>query len=302
MSDAAPSPSEHAGARALVLDFDGSVADLPEATTIDLRAEEDAIRYGCSLAELDRLAARLDAERAPLAPVTFLGSGDFHHVTLPLLRRRRERGRFQVVVFDNHPDNMWFPWGVHCGSWVHHACALPFVSRITVIGITSTDVAATNLWQNHLRWLYAGKLTYLCLGDHMSRLHRWLALPGFVELGAERARLPAAIAERVLGACRDPIYLSIDKDVLAPEAVATNWDQGTMTEREMMDSIARLRPSVFAADVTGEISFFHYSRRWKRLLARLDGQEDRPPADLERLRQAQLALDRRLVALITAPA
>jgi hypothetical protein len=121
-----------------------------------------------------------------------------------------------------------------------------------------------------------------------------------VELSSERGRLPEAIAERVL-ALPDPIYLSIDKDVLGVETVATNWDQGIMTGDELLRSIALLRARIFAADVTGEISFFRYSRWWKRALARLDGQAPEPPADLEGLRRDHAALNERIVDHVTAP-
>jgi hypothetical protein len=285
--------------RALILDFDRSVAPLPGVPSIDLAAWQDTIRYGCSIADLGRLQAFLDTSGTSAARVTFLGSGDFHHVSYALIRRRQAGGTFQVVVFDNHPDNMRYPWGIHCGSWVRHVCALPFVSKVSVVGIASGDLGWNRLWENYLLPLYRGKLSYFSFAE-VSGLGR--LLPGFIDLSGDGDRQPDAVAERILAGNADPIYLSIDKDVLARSSVQTNWDQGVMRDDELLGVIRRLRPRIFASDVTGEISFFRYSRWWKRLLARLDGQSLEPPPELSELQAAHHRLNARLLEAITANA
>jgi hypothetical protein len=280
--------------RALILDFDRSVA-LEGARALDLAAWQARIRYGCSLADLARLEEFLDANGTRTARVTFLGSGDFHHVSLALIRRVVSPRPFQVVVFDNHPDNMRYPWGIHCGSWVHHVCALPFVSGVTVVGIASADVSGPHLLENHWRPLLRGKLVYLCF----AKLSRVAALlPGFSDVSAAVDRRPESIAARILGASADPIYLSIDKDVLAPAAVRTNWDQGVMGDEELLGIVERLRPWIFAADVTGEISFFRHTSRWKRLLSWMDGQSLEPPSRLTELQAAHHRLNARLLDML----
>jgi len=286
--------------RSLVLDFDRSVAPPPGAAVLDLSAWQETIRYGCSLADLQRLEAFLAESGLAAARVTFLGSGDFHHVTYSLVRRLAGAGPFQVVAFDNHPDNMRYPWGIHCGSWVRHVCALPFVSKVTVVGITSGDVGWSHLWENHLPPLLRGKLSYLCLA-RTSRLASRL-VRGLVDFSADRARFADALGERLLGDGGDPVYLTIDKDVLAPTAVRTNWDQGILREDELLAAVRRLAPRVFAADVTGEISFFRHARWWKRLLARLDGQSLSSPVDLAALQAAHHDLNLRLLQAITGAA
>ncbi|MBS0582701.1 MAG: hypothetical protein JSS42_06310, partial [Proteobacteria bacterium] len=105
-------------ARPVILDFDRSVGELPDALTIDLADWQEAIRFGCGNRTMEALARKLDAELPRDYGTVFMGSGDFHHLSWPLIRRLRDRERFQVVVFDNHPDNMRFPFGIHCGSWV----------------------------------------------------------------------------------------------------------------------------------------------------------------------------------------
>ena len=88
--------------RAIVLDFDGSVAPLEEAETIGLRGREEEIRFACRRRALHSLPAPGDARLA------FLGSGDFHHVTYALLARLRR----PVQVLDGNYDVMGgiCPW------------------------------------------------------------------------------------------------------------------------------------------------------------------------------------------------
>ena len=132
--------------RPLVLDFDASVLPLPGAQTVALHHHQEAIRFGCRKTALRALGRELAAALDERPPLVFLGSGDYHHVSYLLIERLRALNtRLQIVVFDNHPDNMRYPFGIHCGSWVWHVSRLPFVARVHVVGITSTDVEVGRL-------------------------------------------------------------------------------------------------------------------------------------------------------------
>lgn len=64
--------------------------------------------------------------------ITFYGSNDYHHLTLALVRRFRQP--FNLIMFDNHPDWVeWYP-GLHCGSWLNHACNLPTIMQAFHMG------------------------------------------------------------------------------------------------------------------------------------------------------------------------
>ncbi|WP_394538859.1 arginase family protein [Lysobacter enzymogenes] len=285
-----PAAPESAGAASaanapVVLDLDASVGALPGALRLDLRDWHDRLRFACSRRALARFGERLDAALPPRHGCAFLGSGDFHHLSLPLIRRAaRARGRLQVVVFDNHPDNMRFPLAIHCGSWVAQVAALPQVARVHVVGITSADIGLGHAWENRLRPLYRGKLRYWSSGVAVGWA-RALGLGGAVRgYPGVDAALAACMDE--IRAGDDPIYLSIDKDVLRPEDAMTNWDQGAMRADALLDAVARLRARIVASDVTGEISIAAYPQWWKRLLAAADGQSA-PDPDALRLWQAQ---------------
>src|SRR5207244_2712572 len=127
--------------------------------------------------------------------------------------------RIQVVVFDNHPDNMRYPFGIHCGSWVWHVGRLPFVERVHVAGINSSDVEGMHVWENHLAALRSGKVVYWCVQRNLRAL-RGLGARSFDSVKAMLAALVATVAR-----ASAPIYLSIDKDVLAAEEARTNWHE-----------------------------------------------------------------------------
>ena len=260
----------------VVLDFDGSVEGATDAICVDLRAWHDRIRFACSLRALRKLRKMLDvAAPAPHGPV-FLGSGDFHHVSLPLIERiARSYSGFDVVVLDNHPDNMRFAFGVHCGSWVRRVAALPQVHHVHVLGITSSDVDTAHAWQNYLRPLRRGKVSYACLGVDTS----WAQHHGL----GKRVRTFDCVAELLahwradLSRSGRPVYLSIDKDAFSAEGVQTNWDQGRLLADDLWIVINSLRGRLLGCDVCGEVSIAHYRSRLKRWLSALDGQV-KPPA------------------------
>jgi len=227
--------------RTLILDFDGSVAPLEGAETISLRDREEEIRFGCRMRSL---AALPDFG---VADLVFLGSGDFHHVTYTLISRIQRP--MQVVVFDNHPDNMRYPFGIHCGSWVAHVAKLPFVSRVHVAGITSADVERLHAFENHLGPLRSGKVVYWCAGRNMNALRR---------LGVRQSKSFESVGEMIAAMALppEPIYVSIDKDVLANDVVQTNWDQGLMRLDELESALGMLRGRIIAADVVGDVSSY----------------------------------------------
>ena len=87
-----------------------------------------------------------------------------------------------------------------------------------------------------------------------------------------------------LNATAEPVYLSIDKDVLAPDVAQTNWDQGVMQLEELTAAIEPLRERIIGSDVVGDVSSYQYRSRLKRLLSGLDHQ---PPIPDDRLGEWQ---------------
>jgi len=292
----------------LILDFDGSVLPLPDEQRLRLHDWQEELRFGCKTGALDKLehaiGGALDklgyAIGSTLAAehgTVFLGSGDYHHLSHLLIRRYAGLGQpLQVVLFDNHPDNMRYPFGIHCGSWVWHLSRLPFVARVHVLGITSRDVEAAHGWENHVRNLRSGKVRYWCVGRNLDWMKR---------LGIEHSRsFPSMqVLLKVFGeyivTTAEPVYLSIDKDVLAPEDAHTNWDQGVMRLAELQAAIAMLKGRIVGSDVTGEVSVYRYQSRFKRLLSGLDGQPEIDEIDLRRWQAEHQRINQQLLEWLT---
>lgn len=282
----------------VVLDFDRSVGPLPDARVIELGRWQESIRFGCSRRSLRDVAREIEPQLPKRPGTVFLGSGDYHHLTWPLVARLGAHRPFDVIVFDNHPDNMRFPFGVHCGSWVRRVAALPFVQHVHVVGIGSSDVGAGHAWENHLLPLILGKLTYWTIGVDT----RWAT-----RVGLGRAfhafDSPQALLDRFVDSRRGStsrVYLSIDKDVLSSDVARTNWDQGRMSDTDLFTAIDALDGTLVGSDVTGDVSAYRYKTWWKRKLSALDDQPDIDPAALTAWQAQQHALNLRLLERIAA--
>jgi len=261
------------------------------------------VRFGCGLRRFAQFRAALDAQLPASHGTALMGSGDFHHLSWPLIERcitaqALSAGRpLRVVVLDNHPDNMRFPWGVHCGSWVRRVALHPAVSHVHVAGITSGDIGRAHAWENYLTPLRAGRLSYWSAGVDTGwarRLGVDAAFRGFASV----ADLSRTLA-RMLREQAQPTYLSIDKDVFAPEVVRTNWDQGRMQEGEALDIIGALAGQIVGSDITGDVSSWRYTTWWKRWMSAGDGQDTQIDAQtLATWQLGQHAFNERLVEYI----
>jgi hypothetical protein len=269
-------------ARPVVLDLDGSVGRLPGGIVLNLRAWQERIRFACSMNTYREFARVLRGLLPGTHGTVFLGSGDFHHLSYELIAHQPAARAFNVVVLDNHPDNMRFPFGIHCGSWVRRVAALPFVSHVHVLGITSTDVGVMHSWANYFAPLLRGKLTNWCIGVDVS----WAARLGLAArfLAFDSA---ASLLDRFAETQRHdltPTYLTIDKDVLRADVARTNWDQGCMSYVQMLEAVALFRGRLIGGDVTGDASTYRYGSMLKRWLSAIDRQ---PHLGVEQIMDSQ---------------
>lgn len=286
------------GRQPIVIDLDASVGALPDARVLAMRDWQEAIRFGCSLATMWRFRAALEGQMPAAHGTVFMGSGDFHHVSWPLIARLDPTRPIDVVVFDNHPDNMRFPFGVHCGSWVRRVAALVHVEHVHVIGITSADIGARHAWENYLTPLLRRKLSYWSIGVDTGWAH-WLGITGQFRSFAD----PDALVDAFTAFQRTrqkACYLSIDKDVFHPDTARTNWDQGRFRLEHALAVIDALAAPLAGSDVNGEISRYRYHAWWKRRLSALDNQPEIDPAQLATWQAQQHALNLRLLEAITA--
>ena len=263
---------------ALVLDLDRSVGPIPGERRILLADWQERLRFACTRATLRRFAAALEPELPATFGTVLLGSGDFHHLSWPLIERAGGGAPFQVVVLDNHPDNMRFLLGVHCGSWVRRVASLRHVTHVHVVGVSSSDVSAAHAWELYLAPLWRRRVTFWCIGVDVGWAAR-LGLGHAFRAFAAADELVRAFAEQQRGAA-SATYLSIDKDVFAEDVARTNWDQGQLRLTQAEALIRALPGELIGSDITGDVSHHEYQTFWKRRVAALDAQ---PPVDVSAL-------------------
>lgn len=283
----------------VILNFDNSVGTFDRALDIDLGEWQDTIRFSTKWTDFQRLENELQRQLPDDYGPIFLGSGDYHHVSQLLIKQRHKRlenDKLTVIVIDNHPDNMRYPFGIHCGSWISHAAALPFVDHIHVVGITSGDISIKHAVENRLKPLISKKLTYWSTGVNVG----WAALLGLKSAFQTFDNIDDMMSAFISSIYKvgHPIYLSIDKDALSPRFIHTNWDQGEMETRHLTDLIANLGKKLIGCDVTGEVSNYIYKNFWKRLMSQLDGQSIVPENSLIKWQEEQHQLNSRLIEML----
>lgn len=228
-----------------ILDLDGSLVRQTRllrrsgAVVVRLQDWGRGLRLACShrrFASFERHFEQSAGEPLDTRPFfTFLGSGDFHHVSLALLRRLT--GPFNLLVIDNHPDWMRGVPFLHCGTWLYHAAQLPGVQRIFHLG-GGVDFDNAYRWLAPWPMIRSGKITVAplrqrfqgrCWADieHQS-LRRFPDEPATLDIIEEwltpyRTELAAF-----------PLYISFDKDALTASEAVVNWDSGHLRSSEAL--------------------------------------------------------------------
>lgn len=280
----------------VILDFDHSVGTFDGSINLDLTDWQDAIRYATNLTNFHHLENTLQTLLPESYGVVFLGSGDYHHVSQLLLKNQHknlQKEHVTLIVIDNHPDNMRFPFGIHCGSWISFAAALPYVDHVHVVGITSNDIGITHAVENRLKPLMTNKLTYWSTNVKVG----WASFLGLKNAFQTFANIDDMMSAFISHIYKEtsPVYLSIDKDALSSQYIHTNWDQGQMEPRHLTDLITNIGNRLIGCDVTGEVSNYVYKKFWKRLLSKLDGQTSISEENLVKWQQEQHQLNTKLI-------
>ncbi|MDR3622916.1 MAG: hypothetical protein P4L85_26415 [Paludisphaera borealis] len=252
-----------------ILDLDGGViaqekiASRPDAVVHDLRAWGPRIRMACGFRSFARFEADLTetlGSRLDTRPgLTLYGSGDFHHVSLALLRRLTEP--VNLLVIDKHPDWMRGIPLMHCGTWLYHAGRMPNVRTIFHVG---GDLDFDNSYRPLAPWpwLRSGKVRVIP-AIRRFRGGGWNRIavdPLRVEpqIPVDPARLAKLIEPHHRELSARPLYVSIDKDALQATEAVVNWDSGFLDldelERVLSGFLAAAERKLAGADSTGDWS------------------------------------------------
>ncbi len=263
-----------------------------DARQIRMKAEAQAIRLwgrALGLEEFRRALAKEWSEDPTEPRLTFMGSGDFHHVSafLVAFAVENQSAPITVVHFDNHPDWVKFENGTHCGSWIHRALQHPKVAKVITVGVCSHDLRRPEWKGADLSPLLQGRLELYPYDHAPSRVRRNYGSAASFEQKSRalhwktiRSLGPEPFLDYMLSRIATPsVYLTVDKDVLAREDAITNWDQGRMRMPYLLSLVRAIakQHAVVGADVTGDYSTPRYSGDlWTRFSKRVESFIDQP--------------------------
>ncbi len=280
--------------QARVLDLDGAVCRQEgllrwvRPDVLPLQGWGPRIRLACrwrTFRAFERTVEELTGSASESRPwLSFVGSGDFHHVSLALLRRLQTP--CNLLVLDKHPDWMRGVPLLHCGTWLYHAARLPHVGRIFHVG-GELDFDNGYRWLAPWSLLRSGKLIVVPAVRRF-RGRRWdQVLHGPLRRRPDEPAGHAAIL-KCLGPYQDelttrPLYVTLDKDVLSADEAAVNWDSGHLVRSEVLDVLHAFRAAaggLAGMDVVGDWSPVRVRGLLRRALHRIEHprMEVNPPA------------------------
>jgi arginase family enzyme len=172
--------------------------------------------------------------------IHFIDSGNYHYMSKIWTDMVQEP--FTLVVFDHHPDMQEPRFGniLSCGGWVKKVLEEnKFVEQVILIGVADhlVDEIRTEIYQTGDANIL-DKVTFV----------RESVLPAVTLERSDRVHFTFHIPHST------PVYISIDKDALAPAYAATNWDQGSLDIAALKNIISGLAANhrILGVDICGE--------------------------------------------------
>ncbi len=208
------------------------------ADIVDLQSWGPRIRIACSFPRYRRfqseLMQKLGSWTRERPELIFYGSGDFHHVSLALLRRIE--GPFNLLMLDKHPDWMRAIPVLHGGTWLYQALQMPNLQQVFHLG-GELDFDNWFRWLAPWQALRSGRLTVFPAVRRFER-SKWKLVPNEPLRSAPDEpvtpeRLEQLLGPRIADLARHPLYITLDKDVMRADDAVVNWDSGFLTWEEI---------------------------------------------------------------------
>lgn len=215
--------------------------------------------------------------------LTFLGSGDFHHLTYVLAAQFREP--FTLIIFDFHPDWDIFPPRLGCGSWVSAALRKPQFAKCLLLGISSNDISSFSIQTGNLAALKNDRVEIYPY-SHLPSKTFFKRIPENISIGVRKGVISSTICWTELKTKRigdffksvlsriptKEVYLSIDKDCLQGGYAATNWEEGQMPLDDLLLMLGMIKKEkeIIGADIVGDYSPVLIDGWFKRRCSDLD--------------------------------
>lgn len=219
--------------------------------------------------------------------ITFLGSGDFHHITSLLLDQFDEE--FGVIVFDLHPDWDMLTFSLGCGSWVNRSLGKKNILKFILMGVSSRDISTFRIQTGNLNALKNDRAEIYPY-SHAPTLSFLRKVPDNLSINSRRNPLFTRIywnelknvnlVEFFLHVLRrfplKKVYVSIDKDCLKDEYALTNWEEGRMSLKELLLMLKMIKENldIIGLDIVGDYSRPDVKGPFKKIASYLDHPKD----------------------------
>jgi len=270
-----------------LLDFDGSVKSQNKlilkynAEVLDLKDLASASRLWMNQRTADLISKRIKGSSFNKA--TFLGSGDFHHLSSLLLNQINEP--LTLIVFDFHPDWDILPPRLGCGSWVTQALKNKYISKCLIIGASSTDLSWPLIQSANLNSLNNDRLEIYPYLHNSTRVFL-RNIPENKSVSFQKSFLSTKISwsnlkyknldeffrSLVLALETKKAYVSIDKDCLLNDYALTNWEEGRLSLDQLLIMLRMIKNNldIVGLDITGDYSKNSAIGIVKGVISRLD--------------------------------
>ena len=177
--------------------------------------------------------------------IHFFDNGNYHYMSKLWTDRIQEP--FSLIVFDHHPDMQPPRFGgiLSCGGWVLEVLkSNAFVQNVIIIGVA--DRLVDEIRAEIASYPSDARNDDICILDKVS----------FFKESELEKEIPLSSFIYQQNSLSSNIYLSIDKDALAPAYAATNWDQGSLSTEVLKATIADLAANhkIIGIDICGERS------------------------------------------------
>jgi len=273
--------------RIRVLNFDNSIIAQPKLLS---RYPAEIIDF-TSLASSARLYASGALRRKILDSLTprekkyptFLGSGDFHHISETLIRQINEPAC--LIVFDFHPDWDILPPSFACGSWVTSALKNKNISKCLLIGAGSHDLSSPALQTANLTALADNRLEIYpyrhkpssvyfrrVASNRSITIQKGIFADKIIWHQLEQEDLAAFTRGLIKRLPTPKAYISIDKDCLKKDFALTNWEEGFLRLDQLLTMLKLMRENldIIGLDVAGDYSVPVILNKVKAVISKLD--------------------------------
>lgn len=163
----------------------------------------------------------------PAKGIHFIDSGNYHYLT-KLWTDKIEKP-FSLIVFDHHPDMQSPQFGdmLSCGSWVKDVLDHNrYCKKVIIAGCSDKLIQAVSK-------------------DYGERVHFY---------SENMLKLKKTWKDFANEHINEPVYISIDKDVLDTTSAITNWDQGSIRLPDLKNLLGVVFRSeqIIGIDICGE--------------------------------------------------